>query len=104
MKVLLDESVPVQIRRALSEHHVRTVQEAGWTSVTNGELLRLAETQFDVFITADKNLKYQQNLRGRQIAILELSTNKRRVVEARIELIRGAVNSAKRGDFIELNL
>jgi predicted nuclease of predicted toxin-antitoxin system len=104
VKVLLDESVPVQIRRALSGHEVRTVQEAGWESLTNGALLQRAEQEFDVFLTADKNLKYQQNLRGRQIAIIELSTNKRRVVESRFDLIRDTVARVKAGDFIELAL
>ena len=88
MKILLDESVPRQIRPALTGHDVETVRQRGWTSVTNGELLKLAEGEFEVFVTADKNLKYQQNLTGRTLAILELSTNKRRVVEANLDLIR----------------
>lgn len=97
MKILLDESVPRQIRPALAGHDVETVRQRGWTSVTNGELLRLAEGEFEVFVTADKNLKYQQNLTGRTLAILELSTNKRRVVETNLDLIRSTVGSMTPG-------
>ena len=91
-------------RRALADHEVRTVQEVGWASLTNGALLQRAEQEFEAFLTADKNLKYQQNLRGRRIAIVELSTNKRRVFEARMDLIRETVARLKPGDFIELAL
>ena len=104
MRVLLDESVPWQIRPAFAAHTVETVQERGWTSVTNGELLRLAESNFDVFVTADKNLKYQQNLSGRRLAILELSTNKRRIVEANLDLIKFTVDNMTAGNFISLTL
>ena len=104
MKILLDESVPRQIRPALTGHDVETVRQRGWTSVTNGELLRLAEGEFEVFVTADKNLKYQQNLTGRTLAILELSTNKRRVVEANLDLIRSTVANMTPGTFTSLTL
>src|SRR5436190_20480261 len=67
----------------LANHTCRTAQEVGWKSVKNGELLTLAEAQFDLFITSDQGLAYQENLRGRRIAILELSTNKLRPIEAR---------------------
>lgn len=74
MRILLDECVPQPVRKLLPKHHVSTVQEAGWTSVSNGELLRLAEEKFDVFVTSDKNLRYQQNLVSRKIGIIELPT------------------------------
>jgi hypothetical protein len=90
--------------RALTDHDVRTVQEVGWASLTNGALLQRAEQDFDVFLTADKNLKYQQNLKGPRIAIVELSTNKRRAVEARLDLIRDTVARLKPGDFVEFTL
>ena len=104
MKILLDESVPRQIRAALAGHDVETVRQRGWTSVTNGELLRLAEGEFEVFVTADKNLKYQQNLTGRTLAILELSINKRRVIEANLDLIRSTIVSMTPGAFTSLTL
>lgn len=63
MKVLLDECVPRKLRRELTEHAVLTVTERGWSGIKNGELLALAETEFEVFLTVDQNLKYQQNLK-----------------------------------------
>ena len=59
----------------LANHDWSTPYRCGWNGVTNGELLKLAENEFKLFITADQNLRYQQNLAGRRIAILELSTN-----------------------------
>jgi hypothetical protein len=70
MRLLLDESVPVGLRDYLTAHQVSTVVQMGWDGTTNGKLLALAATQFDVFITADKNLQHQQNL---PIAIVVLS-------------------------------
>ena len=61
MRVLLDECVPRALRNDMSGHDVRTVAEMGWAGVKNGELLRLAADQFDVLITVDRNLEYQQN-------------------------------------------
>lgn len=79
MKVLLDACTPLQVGRALPRHDVRTAQKMGWGAVENGALLGLADAQgFDVFIICDKNLRYQQNLTGRRLAILELWTNHRR--------------------------
>ncbi len=78
MKIVLDESVPVQVRNGLAGHDVRAVVELGWRGRTNGELLASAEAAgCDLLITADKNLRYQQNLSRRVIAILELWTNHR---------------------------
>ena len=62
MRILLDESLPQRLRRAFPGHEVVTVVEAGWSGVENGELLRLAATRFDIFVTADQNLQFQQNL------------------------------------------
>ena len=61
MRLLLDESVPGRLRRALPGHQVRTVGEAGWSGVKNGKLLALAANEFDVFVTVDKNMPFQQN-------------------------------------------
>ncbi len=62
MRLLLDESEPARLRRALATHRVRTVGEMGWSGVKNGKLLALAAVEFDAFVTVDKNLPYQQNL------------------------------------------
>ena len=74
MRLLLDESVPSRLRRSLAEHSVRTVVEAGWSGVKNGKLLALAATEFDAFITVDKNLPFQQNLATLPIALLVLDS------------------------------
>ena len=75
MKILLDESVPRILKLHLSHLDIATVQEMGWAGLRNGELLNRAEDLFDVFVTADKNLRYQQNLSGRKLAILVLPSN-----------------------------
>lgn len=75
MKILLDECVPAPMQSLLSNHACTTVQAKGWSGIRNGDLLQRAETEFDLFITSDQNIRYQQNLAGRSIAILELSTN-----------------------------
>ncbi|MDT7604293.1 MAG: hypothetical protein QOF61_2290, partial [Acidobacteriota bacterium] len=72
MRVLLDECVPRKLRRELPEHEVLTVTERGWSGVKNGKLLALAESEFDVFLTVDQNLKFQQNLQAFSISIILL--------------------------------
>jgi predicted nuclease of predicted toxin-antitoxin system len=72
VRVLLDECLPRQLERALVNHEVVTVPEAGWAGTKNGALLRLAEARFDVFITADQNVEYQQNLRSTVLGIIVL--------------------------------
>ena len=69
MRILLDESLPHELRDDLPGHAVKTVTEAGWTGVRNGELLRRAAESFDVFVTADQNLQYQQNLADRKSVV-----------------------------------
>lgn len=74
MRVLLDECLPRRLKRELSGHQVYTVPEMGWAGVKNGALLRLIQdAAFDVFVTIDGNLTYQQNLRGVSLAIVVLS-------------------------------
>ena len=68
MKILLDGCAPSPLRKLLTGHECHTAQEMGWKSIKNGELLSLAEAQFDLFITSDQGLAYQLNLRGRRIA------------------------------------
>jgi hypothetical protein len=84
VKILLDESVPRILKLHLSHLDISTVQEMGWAGLRNGELLDRAEDLFDVFVTADKNLRYQQNLSGRKLAILVLPSNQVPLV-ARLE-------------------
>ena len=75
MRILFDQGTPVPLRRCLSGHVVATTYELGWSTVTNGDLIRLAEQEgYELLITTDTNLRYQQNLKKRNLAILELST------------------------------
>ena len=104
VNILLDECVPRPLRKLLANHTCRTAQEMGWKSVKNGELLTLAEAQFDLFITSDQGLAYQENLRGRRIAILELSTNKLRPIEAAAAELRDAVEKISRAEFRRLEI
>jgi predicted nuclease of predicted toxin-antitoxin system len=100
VKILLDECVHVQVRNALTEHEVSTVQMQGWKGIKNGELLAVAEAAgFCLFILADKNLRHQQNLTGRRLAILELWTNHRPTLENHFPLIRAAAESIQPGEY-----
>lgn len=73
MHLLLDESLPRRLRDHLPGHDVVTVVEAGWGGVRNGDLLRLAAAQYDAFITADRNLRHQQNLSALPVAVVVLA-------------------------------
>ena len=75
MRILFDQGTPVPLRRSLSGHDVATAYELGWSTVTNGDLIRLAEQEgYELLITTDTNLRYQQNLKDRNLAILVLTT------------------------------
>ncbi len=105
MKILLDECVPLQVRHALPTHEVTTVQQRGWSGISNGDLIDKAEQAgFAVFIVADKNLRYQQNLSGRKIAILELWTNHRPTLEKYFTQILAAVERLLTGEYFVLEI
>ena len=72
MRLLLDESVPVRLRRSLPSHSVKTVVEMGWGGVKNGALLAFAANEFDTFLTVDKNLPYQRNVANLPVAVIVL--------------------------------
>lgn len=77
MRVLFDQGKPVAIARSLPNHSVRTARQEGWATLTNGDLLRVAdEGGFNVLVTTDNSLAYQQNLKGRKIALVVLSRNR----------------------------
>ena len=79
MRILLDESVPARLGRLLIGHEVKSVQRHGWSGIKNGKLLALAATEFDVFLTADKGIEYQQNLSTLPIAVLIVLSNSNRL-------------------------
>jgi hypothetical protein len=83
--------------RLLVGHDCISVQKRGWKGIKNGALLRLADGEFDLFITADQNIRYQQNLLGSTIAVLELSTNDIRRIRAAAALIQSEVSAITPG-------
>lgn len=92
MRVLLDQATPLPIRPFLKGHTVRTAAQEKWDRLRNGELLTAAEQAgFDVLVTTDKNVKYQQNLKGRSIAILVLSKQQWPELERHVALIAAAL-------------
>lgn len=99
MKILFDECVPWPLRKLLAEHECTTAALCGWGGFKNGDLIRLAEAGFDLMITSDQNLRYQQNLSGRKIAILELSTNNLRRIQASGEAFVAVVASMKAAEY-----
>jgi predicted nuclease of predicted toxin-antitoxin system len=105
MLVLLDENLPHRLRLLIPGHDVRTVDYQGWKSLSNGELLQAAEDAgFSVMVTADKGMHCQQNLSGKKIALVVLSTPKREIVVARAALIVAAVNAATPGSFAVVDI
>jgi hypothetical protein len=104
MRILLDECVPWPMQKFLPGHDCITAQQRGWGGIKNGSLLELAEREFDLFITSDQNLRYQQNLADRKIAILELSTNDYRRIQAAAKLIQNAIETMRPKEFRRLDI
>ncbi len=104
MRVIFDENIPAPLRVSLAGHEVTTVQERGWSGIANGELIRRVDGIFDVLLLADKNLRYQQNLVARRIALVELPTNRWPFLQAIIPQIVEAVNLAKPGSYTVIEL
>ena len=106
MQIILDESVPQKLRLLIdSRHIVVTTWYQGWSGLKNGELLVAAENAgFDMFMTADQELSHQQNLTGRNIEVIVLSTNNWSVVKERVAEIMAAINAATPGSvaFVEI--
>ena len=74
MRILFDQGTPAPLRQLLRGHNVSTAYEMGWSELANGDLLAAAEADFDALVTTDQNLRYQQDLAGRRLAILVLPT------------------------------
>jgi predicted nuclease of predicted toxin-antitoxin system len=104
MRILLDECVPWPLHKLLSGHSCSTVQDKGWGGIKNGDLLQRAEGNFDLFITSDQNIRYQQNLAGRRIAILELSTNDINRIQAASTQIEDAIEKIQPDEFRQLTI
>lgn len=105
MQILLDNNVPRGLVRALAGHTVTEARERGWATLKNGELLSVAaQAGFEVLITADKNIRYQQNLKERRIALIVLTQLRWRLVRNRLNEIAAAVKVAGAGSFAEVEI
>jgi hypothetical protein len=105
VKVLLDHNVPKKLRGMLAQHEVSTAKEMNWAELENGSLLREAELAcFDLMITCDQNLTYQQNLTGRKIALIVLDTNNWKVIQREPRVVAAAIDSSGHGSFQFLEL
>ncbi|MBC7924504.1 MAG: DUF5615 family PIN-like protein [Bryobacteraceae bacterium] len=98
MRILLDENLPHRLRLLLSDHDARTTAYQGWAGLTNGALLKAADDAgFDVLITADQGIQYQQNITSYRLAIIVLSTNKKALIMANVDSILSSLAAAKKG-------
>lgn len=103
MRVLFDQGTPAPLRHLLPGHGISTAYELGWSTLKNGALLAAAEAQgFEVLVTTDTQLKYQQNLAARSIAIVVLGTTSWPRIKAAAELVAVAVHDATRGAYVEV--
>jgi len=100
MRILLDENTPRGLRGILTGHDVRTAPEMGWAAYSNGQLLDEAEKAgFDALVTCDQNFVFQQNLTGRNIAVVVLSTNIWPIIRVHAQRVQHAVASTSPGTF-----
>ena len=101
MRILLDQNMPLRIRGILPAHDVRTAFQMGWARLSNSDLLDAAEQAgFEALLTSDQNMVFQQNLAGRNIAVVVLSTNFWPSIRSQPQILRRAVANASSGTFI----
>jgi predicted nuclease of predicted toxin-antitoxin system len=105
VKVLFDQNVPRNLAPHLKTHEVTRSVELGWQELKNGDLLEAAQNRgFEVLVTADRNLAYQQNLKGRRLAIVVLPSGNWPLLKRAITDVVKAISESKTGDFKELKL
>ena len=103
MRILFDNGTPKQIAAFLTAHQITRADQLGWGALENGELIAKAESQgYELFLSTDKNIKYQQDLMKRKIAIVVLGNQNWPLVRPYLEQIAAAVNAAKPGSFTEV--
>jgi hypothetical protein len=103
MRILFDQGTPVPLRRYLSDHSVDTAFERGWSNLQNGELLEAGEQDgYLLLVSTDQNLRFQQNLSDRQLAIIVLLSASWPRIQLRVDDIRVAVDEIAPGDYIEI--
>jgi len=103
-RVLFDENVPRKLRRDLPDFSIRTAQEQGWSAFKNGQLLALAVRAFEVLVTIDQRMKYQQNLQKLPIGIVVIDTRDTRFesIRAHVEELREAISRVGPGEMISV--
>jgi hypothetical protein len=105
MRILFDNGTPDPLRHSLQGHEVTMAKDAGWERLVNGKLLNADEgAGFDVLLTTDKNILYQQNLSGRKIALVVLANGQWPVARLHVEKIVAAVNAAVPGSYFEVEI
>lgn len=105
MKILFDQGTPVPLRRSLLGHTVDTAYERGWSTLANGDLLDTAEQDgYDLLVTTDRNLRYQQNLANRQMAILVLLSTSWPRIQGHIDEVRNAIDTIVPGAYLEIEI
>jgi len=105
MKILFDQGAPAPLKNHLSVHTVSTAYIHGWSQLKNGDLLSAAEAAgFELLISTDQNLEYQQNLSNRRIAIMVLATTSWPRIRLEIDAILAAINSVKPGDYLVVEI
>lgn len=105
MKILFDQGTPVPLRIHLTGHEVSTAYSEGWAQLENGELLRAAEDAgFQIFVTTDQNLKYQQNLETRNIAVAVLLSTSWPKIRQKVDLVTEAINGLSSGGYVEITI
>ena len=103
MKILFDQGVPVPLSAHLPKHSVETAFSRGWHTLRNGELLEAAEREgFEVLMTTDQNLKHQQNLQNRKLAIIVLMSTSWPQIQLRAANVSAAVDGVQPGDYVEV--
>jgi hypothetical protein len=103
MRVLFDQATPVPIRTFLIGHTVRTAAQEHWDTLQNGDLLA-EHAGFEVFLTTDKNMRYQQNMAGRTIAVVVIGLQQWPALQPHVALVVAAVNAATPGSFTEVDI
>src|SRR5271155_2626981 len=105
MRILFDHGTPSGIAGALSNHEVTEARERGWDRISNGDLLKVAETGgFDLLLTTDKRIRYQQNLTSRKIAIVVLGNSTWRIVRLHLDRIAAVLAEATPGSYAEVDI
>ena len=104
MKILLDECTPRLVKRRLPHLFILTAQEMGWVGIKNGKLISMAEGRFDVLVSTDQNLPYQQNLSGKKLMVIILPSNRVPIVSQLIPEIEQALKTIRPGTFVEIPL